>query len=270
MPPGHWEKKVTAGSTNASPGSRRPNEPSTYTGVSSMLTIDPDDILHEEHATVLDIGCGSGRHLTAVLARPGARVIGLDLCRDDLKKAAERICIHEAFGWEVSGRWLLAQANGCFLPVATKAVDAVILSEVLEHVPDDAGLLQEVNRVLKPGGFLGVSVPRFFPEWICWRLSRAYRTTPGGHIRIYPRKRLLSLLRQAGFQPFGCSYAHSLHVPFWWLKCLVGIEKDNHPLVQIYNRFLTWDMMQKPRLTTWLERLLNPVLGKSLVVYCRK
>lgn len=235
-----------------------------------MLTIDPAEILHEAHATVLDIGCGSGRHLAAVLGRPDTRVIGLDLCRNDLKQAAERIRIHEAFGWEVSGRWLLAQANGCLLPVATQAMDAVILSEVLEHVPDDSGLLQEVNRVLKPGGCLGVSVPRFVPEWICWRLSRPYRTTPGGHIRIYRKQQLITLLRQAGFQPFGFGHAHSLHVPFWWLKCLVGIEKDDHPLVRIYNRFLTWDMMQKPRFTTWLDRLLNPVMGKSLVVYCRK
>ncbi len=236
-----------------------------------MQTIDPIKLLRKEDATTLDIGCGSGRHLTAVLGRPGTRVIGLDICRDDLKQAAERIHIHEAFfGWEVAGRWLLAQADGCSLPVATQAMDAVILSEVLEHVPNDAGLLREVNRVLKPGGFLGVSVPRFVPEWICWRLSKAYRTTPGGHIRIYRRGRLLRLLRQAGFHPFGFGYAHSLHVPFWWLKCLVGIEQDKHPLVRLYNRFLTWDMMQKPRITTWLDRLLNPVMGKSFVVYCRK
>ena len=41
-------------------------------------------------------------------------------------------------------------------------------------------------------------------------------------------------------------------------------------IVGLYHRLLVWDMMAKPALTRWLERLLNPVLGKSLVVYLRK
>lgn len=235
-----------------------------------MQTVKPDRIIQTPNALVLDIGCGSGRHVSAVLGIADAKVIGLDLCRNDLRQAAERIGIHEAFGWQVAGRWLLAQANGCRLPIATAALDAVILSEVLEHVPQDAELLAEAHRVLKPSGWLAVSVPRHFPERICWKLSREYRTTPGGHIRIYKKHHLVSLLQQSGFQPCRFDTAHSLHAPYWWLKCLVGVGNDAHPLVRLYHRFLTWDMMQKPRFTRRLERLLDPWMGKSIVVYCRR
>jgi hypothetical protein len=64
--------------------------------------------------------------------------------------------------------------------------------------------------------------------------------------------------------------AHSLHAPFWWLKCLVGPDRKDSSAVNLYHRFLTWDIMKKPRVTGWLEKLLNPVMGKSLVLYFRK
>jgi hypothetical protein len=41
-------------------------------------------------------------------------------------------------------------------------------------------------------------------------------------------------------------------------------------MVNLYHRFLSWDIMHKPKLIGWVDRLLNPVLGKSLVVYFKK
>jgi hypothetical protein len=61
--------------------------------------------------------------------------------------------------------------------------------------------------------------------------------------------------------------AHALHSPYWWLRCAVGPQDDDHRLVRAYTRFLTWDIMKQPRTTQLADRLLNPVLGKSLVVY---
>jgi hypothetical protein len=51
---------------------------------------------------------------------------------------------------------------------------------------------------------------------------------------------------------------------------LLGVECDTVWPVRLYHRFLTWDMMQQPRLTRSLERLLDPVMGKSVVLYFRK
>jgi hypothetical protein len=65
-------------------------------------------------------------------------------------------------------------------------------------------------------------------------------------------------------------YAHSLHSPYWWLKCLLGVDREDILPVRLYKRFLTWDMMDKPKLTQTLDHLLNPVCGKSVVLYFRK
>ena len=70
--------------------------------------------------------------------------------------------------------------------------------------------------------------------------------------------------------PVGAHHAHALHAPYWWLKCAVGVDKGEHPLVKGYHRMLVWDMMRAPRVTRLAERLLNPLIGKSLVVYLRK
>ena len=63
---------------------------------------------------------------------------------------------------------------------------------------------------------------------------------------------------------------HALHAPYWWLKCLVGPTNDTHPAVRAYHRLLVWDIAEAPALTRTTERLLNPVLGKSVVVYSRR
>src|SRR3546814_14043586 len=87
------------------------------------------------------------------------------------------------------------------------------------------------------------------------------------------RATLRARMRAAGLEPGAAHHAHALHSPYWWLKCAVGPTNDDHPLVRAYRQVLVWEIMQtKPmgpiaRLT---ERVLNPVLGKSLVVYARK
>jgi hypothetical protein len=61
-----------------------------------------------------------------------------------------------------------------------------------------------------------------------------------------------------------------LHTPYWWLRCAVGVADDRHPLTRLYHRFLVWDMVHAPRAVRRLERALDPVLGKSLVLYASK
>jgi hypothetical protein len=93
---------------------------------------------------------------------------------------------------------------------------------------------------------------------------------PGGHVRIFTRKELTAKLAQAGLAPGGHHHAHALHSPYWWLKCAVGVRNDDHPLARAYHRMLVWDLMQRPALTQWADRALNPLIGKSLVVYAAK
>jgi hypothetical protein len=88
-------------------------------------------------------------------------------------------------------------------------------------------------------------------------------------VRIYRDHQLLAALEKAGLEPLGSHYAHALHSPYWWLKCASGVDREN-VLTRGYHRMLVWDMMRRPWLTQTAERLLNPVLGKSLVLYLRK
>ena len=65
-------------------------------------------------------------------------------------------------------------------------------------------------------------------------------------------------------------HAHGLHSPYWWLRCLVGPTNDAHPAVATYHRLLVWDIVKGPRTTRVADRVLSPLIGKSLVVYLRK
>lgn len=234
-----------------------------------MITVELDRLRLRPGDRVLDLGCGSGRHMDAVLRREGLSVVGVDPDGSDLGLARDRCRYLEDFG-ECRGAWTAVRADAAALPFPDGFFDAVICSEVLEHVPDHERAAAEILRVLRPGGDLAVSVPRRWPEAICWRLSAEYRNTPGGHIRIYRKSELIALLSAAGARLRSSHFAHALHTPFWWLKCLRGPNREPAGLVAAYHRLLVWDLMRRPWITRFLERLLDPVLGKSTVLYLEK
>ena len=125
-------------------------------------------------------------------------------------------------------RW--SAATCCALPFPDASVDRVMASEVLEHIPDDVTAMAEIFRVLKPGGRVAVTVPRYGPERICWALSDAYHANEGGHIRIYTAPACCAPgWPSAGLVPGGSHHAHALHAPFWWLKCAVGRRRATPP-----------------------------------------
>ena len=120
---------------------------------------------------------------------------------------------------------------------------------------------------------MAITVPRWLPEKICWALSDQYHEVEGGHVRIYTDKDLIGKLTKAGMIFEGKDRAHGLHSPYWWLKCAVGVDNDQFPLVKAYHQVLVWDIMKTPRLsvaTRLAERALNPFIGKSMVLYLRK
>ncbi|MCP4689857.1 MAG: class I SAM-dependent methyltransferase [Desulfobacterales bacterium] len=235
-----------------------------------MITVDLDRLVIQPGDRILDVGCGSGRHTALAHQREGVFVAGVDLNMDDLRQARSRLDFHDNVGAHGGGAWGLSAGDVTHLPFRRDAFDVVICSEVLEHIPDQAAAMAELTRVLKPGGDLVVSVPRRLPERICWALSYEYCHEEGGHIRVYKKEELVKRLTAFGLEKRGLHFAHALHTPYWWLKCLVGPSRDDVPLVRLYHRLLVWDMMKHPRVTRVLERLLNPIIGKSIVVYFRK
>lgn len=230
-----------------------------------MITVDPRQLNLQPGQRVLDLGCGEGRHAIHLLIEAAVDIVGIDLNDTDVRTARERARPFAEQG-PVCGRLLLGVANGVQLPFADETFDVVICSEVLEHIEDYRAVLAEIDRVLKPGGIFAASVPTFFPEWICWQLSDEYHQVEGGHIRIFRERELRGSIEKLGHRFFTRHKAHALHAPYWWLKCWLWNRPESR-LLAAYHRLLVWDLMQKPVLTRILERVLNPVLGKSIVLY---
>ncbi len=232
----------------------------------SLQTIDLTRLALQPGETVLDLGCGEGRHSILAYLEAPITVVGLDLSSPDLATTKQRFSEFED-AQDNTRSLNLIQGSGLTLPFADHRFDVVICSEVLEHIPEFERVLAEIRRVLKPGGRISVSVPRFFPEWICWKLSDAYHEVPGGHVRIFRTSQLTQAVEKQNFKLIKRHWAHSLHVPYWWLKCLFWESGDKNWAVRTYHRLLVWDLMRGPWITRALDRLLNPLIGKSVVLY---
>lgn len=101
--------------------------------------------LGDFYGDVLDVGCGHMPYKKLILSTPSraTRYIGLDLSGN---------------GFQPDLEW-----DGRTIPLADASVDTALLTEVLEHCPDAGAVLREVHRVLRPGGFLFLTVPFIWP-----------------------------------------------------------------------------------------------------------
>ena len=232
-----------------------------------MLTVDFTRFPIEPGEDVLDLGCGFGRHAFEAYRR-GANVVAVDWSAEEVAQVTTMFRAMAAAGEAPAG--LLARAlrgDLTALPFPDASFDVVMASEVLEHIPADEQAIAEIVRVLRPGGRVAITVPRWWPERVCWALSREYHDVAGGHVRIYRGDELEERLSVAGLQARDSHHAHALHAPYWWLNCAFG--KESAPS-RLYHQVLVWDIMKRPWLTRVTEQALNPVLGKSLVVYADK
>lgn len=235
-----------------------------------MLTVDFDRLGLAPGERVLDMGCGAGRHAFECLRR-GARVVALDADALELKQVTAVMAAMDEAGEPAEGAAAMAvRATALDLPFSEASFDRVIAAEVLEHIPDDMRAMGELARVLKPGGRMAVTVPRYLPEVVNWALSSEYHEVEGGHVRIYRKSQLTDRLFRSGLRLVGHHYAHGLHSPYWWLKCLVGVGNDQHRLVRAYHKVLVHDIVHQSALTRLPEKVMAPVIGKSMILYLER
>lgn len=218
---------------------------------------------HHKPLNCLDAGCGTGRHLSAALEFGIQDIHGIDLDARSLEEAKTRL---KQMPQNTPHTLSLKQASLEQIPYKDKLFDLVICSEVLEHVENVDACLAELKRVLKPQGLLCISVPRFWPEKICWFLSESYYNVKGGHLRIFKKNILLNNLNKQNFNIVKQHYAHAFHSPYWWLKC--ALKNQNNVLIKAFEKLLLKDMFKFPSKPNPLETFFNPVFGKSLVFYC--
>jgi ubiquinone/menaquinone biosynthesis C-methylase UbiE len=154
--------------------------------------------------TILDCGTGMGFYLKVISElAPTCRLYGIDYGAKILRRAQEHL----------QGRGvLLVRGDIHHLGFASDSFDRVVMSEVLEHLADDAKALREVHRVMRPGGVLAMTVPnRHYPYWYdpINRVAedvfrRPIRHGPfagiwANHERLYERQQVVDVVTQAGF-----------------------------------------------------------------------
>ncbi|HTX97509.1 MAG TPA: class I SAM-dependent methyltransferase [Mycobacterium sp.] len=232
-----------------------------------MLTVDFDRLGIGPSSKVIDVGCGAGRHAFEAYRR-GADIVAFDRDAAELRSLDTMLrAMAESGEAPAAASAKVVRGDALSLPYADHTFDCVIASEILEHVTEDDTAIAELIRVLKVGGTLAISVPRWFPERVCWLLSDEYHSNEGGHVRIYRATELRAKIARGGMELAHVHHAHALHSPFWWLKCAVGVSNTNHRAVAAYHKLLVWDLMQRPKLTQLAESLLNPLVGKSVAMY---
>ena len=233
-----------------------------------MLTFNLDKYSLNTNGIMLDVGCGEGRHIFGIMQQnPLMQCIGLDMDKNSLKKAEEGYAYFKTLS-QAGADFLIGSAYS--IPLPNNSVDIVICSEVLEHLHEYNDAINEIHRVLKPGGKFYASVPASWPEKICWVLSKDYQNQPGGHLRIFNQKSLIEEIKLSGFNFLSSEKFHSIHSPYWWLRCLFWKSQDSNFFVNKYKKLLEKHILEKPKLLDSIDKSLNPIMGKSFAMYFEK
>ena len=233
-----------------------------------MLTFNLDKYSLNTKGIMLDVGCGEGRHIFGIMQQnPLMQCIGLDMDKKSLKKAEEGYAYFKTLS-QAGVDFLIGSAYS--IPLPNDSVDIVICSEVLEHLHEYNDAINEIHRVLKPGGKFYASVPASWPEKICWALSKDYQNQPGGHLRIFNQKSLIEEIKLSGFNFLSSEKFHSIHSPYWWLRCLFWKSQDSNFFVNKYKKLLEKHILEKPKLLDSIDKFLNPTMGKSFAMYFEK
>lgn len=235
-----------------------------------MLTVDFDRLDLQSGDRLLDMGCGGGRHAFAGLRR-GATVIAFDYSEGELKDVRGVVgAMLEADELPPGTEWGTVNGDALNLPFADGSFDVIVASEVLEHLWATEWAMSELVRVLRPGGRIAVTVPTEMPERICWALDHNYHDVPGGHVRIFKRADLEARLVRSGLTLTGRDHQHGLHSPYWWIRCAGGVNNPDRFLARNYHNLLVKQITDNPAWLAAIDRVLNPVIGKSLIVYAER
>jgi 2-polyprenyl-3-methyl-5-hydroxy-6-metoxy-1,4-benzoquinol methylase len=180
---------------------------------------------------VLDVGCYDGQFITRVVEPGRATLIGLDVAAPALHAARTR---------GVQGVRAQVEAG---LPFRSKAFATVVAAEVIEHVFDTQAVIDELARVLRPGGWLALTTPNLVAlsgraQLVLGRSPHnvEFDASPGtsGHIRYFTFDTLEALLRHAGLLPKG-RWTNVAHFSVLGSSELVGRVRPGlgHTLISI-------------------------------------
>jgi SAM-dependent methyltransferase len=176
-------------------------------------------------ALILDLGCGEGALARTLNQRlPELEVHACDVSLTQLEKARN-------LGGEV-----IYRECGDSLPYEDHFFDAVFVMDVLEHVEDASAFLDEVSRILRPGGRLLLHCPcEGQPgtlHWLCWKLGIVpnLKREVAGHVQRFTLRGVVAQITEKGFacrrrrycyHPFGQLFDL---LAFWRQKCQMDMR----------------------------------------------
>ncbi len=204
---------------------------------------------------VMEVGAGTG-NISAMYADSVDRLLLLEPAKN-LQARLERrfadkphVQVRCGFVDQLANDGSSTEANG-------GAFDAVVLVNVLEHVPNDAAMLSSIFTLIRPGGTLLLFVPAL--QWLYGELDRRI-----GHQRRYTPRGLGSLLREAGFHPEVMHYFDVLGVLPWFVAGRVLRHSHvSRTAAALYDRCVV-------PVARRVERLIRPPFGKNLISVARR
>jgi len=175
---------------------------------------------------VLDLGCGRSTRTRLILEQlPSVRLGLVDHNQEAL--AFQRRLLQ---GMEGRVRFIQADLNRAELSrYWSEPVQAVLLTEVLEHLEDPGHLVWQVASLLRPQRMLVVSVPVGWTDKLMrWFNPRSMRSEDGqrGHHKFYTRETLLGLLQEADFRTIQCGLRHSRYFAYHLVLNLFRVPID--------------------------------------------
>jgi 2-polyprenyl-3-methyl-5-hydroxy-6-metoxy-1,4-benzoquinol methylase len=173
---------------------------------------------------VLDIGCGNGS-LTGRLAGCGYEMVGVDLSQGGITLARET---HPSCRFEV-----ISISERVLSDLGTPPFDAVVSTEVIEHLYDPHELAKGAYTALRPGGIFVLSTP--YHGWlknVAISIAGKFddHVNPlftGGHIKFFSRRSLYVLLTQAGFNQL--TFRGAGRLPGLWKSMVVAGLRGHEP-----------------------------------------
>ena len=215
---------------------------------------------------VLDIGCSFGEQAMAI-AREGAIVYGIDSSPRSIKEFK-----HKAKKDNLNCHAFVSEATR--IPFKDNYFDAIIATEVFEHIPNAIKAINESFRVLVPQGRACISVPSSITEKIFMTIH-PFWLQDSGHVNVFSKKEILTLLKNAGFKIEKVEDLNFEWTLFWLIHSFLktrfdstGSPRENYKISDRYSKI--WNYMFKIRIGKYLLWLGNKLLPKSYYVYVLK